>query len=131
VVRPAAEAKGLALVLAPAAPLRLVADPTRLRQVLINLLGNAVKFTPAGAVEVRLRQAEVGAWIRPEVADTGPGIWIEHRDKLFETFERLNAEAVSGIEGTGLGLAIVHCRAVGGSVDKRACRSVAASADQV
>jgi CheY-like chemotaxis protein len=106
VVRPAAEAKNLTLALAPSAPLRLFADPTRLRQVLINLLGNAVKFTPAGAVEVRLRQIEGGAGIRLEVADTGPGIWVEHRDKLFETFERLNAEAVSGIEGTGLGLAI-------------------------
>jgi signal transduction histidine kinase len=74
VVRPAAEAKGLALVLAPAAPLRLFADPTRLRQVLINLLGNAIKFTPTGAVEVRLRQIKDGAFVRLEVADTGPGI---------------------------------------------------------
>ncbi len=118
VVRPAAEAKGLALLLAPTASLRLFADPARLRQVLINLLGNAVKFTPAGAVEVRLRQTAGGACIRLEVADTGPGIWIEHRDKLFQTFERLNAEAVSGIEGTGLGLAIAArlVRLMGGRI---------------
>ncbi len=106
VVRPAAEAKQLALVLAPTVPLRLVADPTRLQQVLINLLGNAVKFTPSGTVEVRLRQTEAGDCLRLEVADTGPGIDVQHRDKLFQTFERLDAEVGSGIEGTGLGLAI-------------------------
>ena len=128
VVRPAAEAKGLALVLAATAPLRLFADPMRLRQVLINLLGNAVKFTPAGAVEVRLRQMPVGqmpvgqmqdgACIRLEVADTGPGIRVEHRDKLFQTFERLNTEAVSGTEGAGLGLAIAArlVRLMGGRI---------------
>jgi signal transduction histidine kinase/HPt (histidine-containing phosphotransfer) domain-containing protein len=106
VVRPAAEAKGLSLVLAPAALFRLFVDPMRLQQVLINLLGNAVKFTPSGAVEVRLRQAEIGECVRLEVVDTGPGIRPVHRDKLFQTFERLNAETVSGIEGAGLGLAI-------------------------
>jgi PAS domain S-box-containing protein len=118
VIRPAAEAKGLALVAAPLPPLHVVADPTRLRQVLINLLGNAVKFTPAGSVEVRLRLVEAGAWVRLEVADTGPGIRPIHRDKLFQTFERLNAEAVSGIEGAGLGLAIAArlMRLMGGRV---------------
>ena len=118
VVRPAAEAKGLALIPAPAAPLRLFADPTRVRQVLINLLGNAVKFTPAGSVEVRLRQTEAAEFVRLEVADTGPGVWARHRDKLFNTFERLNVEAVSGIEGTGLGLAIAArlVRLMGGQI---------------
>ena len=105
VIRPAAEAKGLALGPAPTMAIRLVADPTRLRQVLINLLGNAVKFTPAGSVEVRLRPTDAGV-IRIEVVDTGPGIRGMHHDKLFQTFERLNAQAVSGIEGSGLGLAI-------------------------
>jgi signal transduction histidine kinase/CheY-like chemotaxis protein len=106
VVRPAAEKKGLALVLAPAEPLRLFADPMRLRQVLVNLLGNAVKFTPAGAVEVRLRQVAGGARIRLEVVDTGPGIPAEHRDKLFRSFERLAADALRAVEGAGLGLAL-------------------------
>jgi signal transduction histidine kinase/DNA-binding response OmpR family regulator/HPt (histidine-containing phosphotransfer) domain-containing protein len=106
VVRPAAEAKGLALVLTPAAPLSLFADPTRLRQVLINLLGNAVKFTPGGAIKVQLRPTEAGKCVRFEVADTGPGVPTRYRDKLFQTFERVNADAVNGIEGTGLGLAI-------------------------
>ena len=106
VIRPAAEAKGLSLAGTATIPARLIADPTRLRQVLINLLGNAVKFTPAGTIEVRLKPAGDGSFIRLEVADTGPGIRTMHRDKLFQTFERLNAESVSGIEGTGLGLAI-------------------------
>jgi PAS domain S-box-containing protein len=118
VIRPAAEAKGLALVLPPPMPLRLFADPTRLRQVLINLLANAVKFTRAGAVEVRLRATEGNACIRLEVADTGPGIPPINRDKLFQTFERLNAQAVSGIEGAGLGLAIAArlVRSMGGQI---------------
>lgn len=106
VVRPAAEAKGLSLAATATMPVRLIADPTRLRQVLINLLGNAVKFTSVGTIEVRMRPAEDGSSVRLDVADTGPGIRPAHRDKLFQTFERLNAEAVSGIEGTGLGLAI-------------------------
>jgi signal transduction histidine kinase/CheY-like chemotaxis protein/HPt (histidine-containing phosphotransfer) domain-containing protein len=106
VVRPAAETKGLALVFAPTAPLRVFADPTRLQQVLVNLLGNAVKFTATGSVEVRLQSIECGTWVCIEVADAGPGIWASHRSKLFQIFERLNAEAVSGIEGSGLGLAL-------------------------
>ncbi len=106
VVRHKAETKRLALALAPCPPLRLVADPTRLRQVLINLLGNAVKFTPAGAIEVRLRDMEAEDCVRLEVADTGPGILGIHQANLFGMFERLNAAAVSGIEGAGLGLAI-------------------------
>jgi PAS domain S-box-containing protein len=119
VIRSAAEAKGLALARAPIKPLRVVADPGRLRQVLINLLGNAVKFTATGSVEVRLGQAvEARDFVRVEVADTGPGIWARHRDKLFNAFERLNAEAMSGIEGSGLGLAIAArlVRLMGGQI---------------
>jgi PAS domain S-box-containing protein len=106
VIRPAARARGLDLNRAPSEAFRVTADPTRLRQVLINLLGNAVKFTPSGRVDVRLLSIAGGAFVRVEVADTGPGVRPQHRTKLFNTFERLNAEAVSGIEGTGLGLAI-------------------------
>lgn len=118
VVRPVADAKGLALIPPRTAPLRIFADATRVRQVLVNLLGNAVKFTPAGSVEVRLRATDAGASVRLEVADTGPGVWPRHRDKLFIAFERLNAEAVSGIEGTGLGLAIAErlVRLMGGRI---------------
>ena len=116
VVRPASEAKGLDLTLTATTPGRVFADVTRMRQVLINLLGNAIKFTASGKVDLRLTQ--IGDCIRLEVADTGPGIWAKHRDKLFQTFERLNANAVAGIEGTGLGLALASqlVRAMGGCI---------------
>ncbi|HEY0206777.1 MAG TPA: PAS domain S-box protein, partial [Acetobacteraceae bacterium] len=107
-VQPAAEAKGLVLRLdaAPSAPRKLTTDPTRLRQVLLNLLGNAVKFTIRGTVELRLRTAANSAVLRIEVADTGPGIQAGQRHRLFQDFERLDAEATSTIEGAGLGLAL-------------------------
>jgi signal transduction histidine kinase/DNA-binding response OmpR family regulator len=118
VIRPSAEAKGLALGPPPVAPIRLFADATRLQQVLINLLGNAVKFTPTGTVEVRMRQTGTEESVHLEVADTGPGIWAKHHDKLFQTFERLNAQAASAIEGAGLGLALAAqlVRLMGGQI---------------
>lgn len=105
-VRPAAQAKRLELKLAtaPDMPRRVLADPARLRQLLLNLLGNAVKFTARGAVELRLLAPD-SATLRVEVVDTGPGVSPEQRRLLFHDFKRLDAE--SGIvEGAGLGLAI-------------------------
>ncbi len=104
-VRPAADAKGLTLTIgmAPGTPGSVFTDPTRLRQVLLNLLGNAVKFTAEGAVGLRL--AAAGDRLRIEVADTGPGIPAERRHSLFQDFERLGAEATAA-EGAGLGLAL-------------------------
>ena len=117
-VRPAAAAKGLALRLVSDGPLGLRTDSTRLRQALINLLGNAIKFTPTGSIEVRLRHSSAGEFARLEVADTGPGIRAQYHDKMFQTFERLNANAVIGIEGAGLGLAITArlIRLMGGEI---------------
>ena len=107
-VRPPAEAKGLALdlVAAPDTFQRITTDPTRLRQVLLNLLGNAVKFTARGAVQLRMRTVLDGAILRFEIADTGPGIPAEHHDRLFKEFDRLDAEAAGAVEGAGLGLAL-------------------------
>jgi PAS domain S-box-containing protein len=107
-VRPTAEAKGLALDMdvAPAVPHHIAADPTRLRQILLNLLGNAVKFTTLGSVTLRLRAMANGAGLRFEVADTGPGIPAEHRDRLFKAFERLDADSAGTVEGAGLGLSL-------------------------
>jgi signal transduction histidine kinase/ActR/RegA family two-component response regulator len=107
VVVPAAHAKALALRMcaAPSVPARLVVDPIRLRQILLNLLGNAVKFTEAGSVMVRLLPGRRPSGVRIEVVDTGPGIPHTQRGRLFKEFERLDIQA--GVtEGAGLGLAI-------------------------
>ncbi len=107
-VRPAAQAKCLALETAfdPDTPDSIRADPTRLRQVMLNMLGNAVKFTARGSVVLRLRRADDGAGLRVEVADTGPGIRADQRAQLFQDFERLGADAQGAVEGAGLGLAL-------------------------
>jgi two-component system sensor histidine kinase/response regulator len=105
-VRPVAESKGLALSLAvtPGTRRQVVTDPTRLRQVLLNLLGNAVKFTCQGSVELRLRNLPDGSALRIEVTDTGPGVSVDQRGRLFQDFERLNP--TSTIEGAGFGLGL-------------------------
>ncbi|HEV8383271.1 MAG TPA: PAS domain S-box protein, partial [Candidatus Acidoferrales bacterium] len=82
------------------------ADATRFSQILLNLLGNAIKFTPAGGrIEVNARR-ENGA-VRIGVQDSGPGIPPEERDKIFEAFYRMRHGDVAA-EGTGLGLAITQ-----------------------
>ena len=105
---PAAAAKGLQLGLCAAEPVPplIMADATRLRQVLINLVANAVKFTASGAVDIRLKPDGAGTRLLIEVADTGPGIPEARRAELFQDFERLGADADGAVEGTGLGLAI-------------------------
>ena len=122
-VRPLADAKRLALRVAPTpgAPPTVATDPTRLRQVLLNLLGNAVKFTAHGSVEVRLGQSADGSALRVEVVDTGSGIPSEQRQRLFQDFDRLDIEATAGVEGSGLGLATSRRLAtlMGGSLGYR------------
>jgi signal transduction histidine kinase/CheY-like chemotaxis protein len=103
--------KHLELGVIPAAPLprRLFGDSVRLRQVLLNLVGNAVKFTDAGSVTIAVRADADGADnIRLHVAvrDTGRGIKIEDRQRLFTKFSQLDDSRKRRHEGTGLGLAI-------------------------
>jgi signal transduction histidine kinase/DNA-binding response OmpR family regulator len=82
------------------------ADPTRFKQVLMNLLGNAIKFTPEnGAIELSARPE--GSLVRVEVRDNGPGIPADEQQRIFEAFYRLR-ESGKRSEGTGLGLAITH-----------------------
>jgi PAS domain S-box-containing protein len=123
-VRPVAEAKALGLVFVtdPDAPSQLLVDPMRLRQVLLNLLGNAVKFTDSGAVEIRLSWSEDRSTMRIEVADTGPGIPQVQRERLFEAFERLDDPSTAATEGTGLGL-MISARLVGAMGGRIGCEA--------
>ncbi len=100
----AQHALSLHLCISADAPQQIVADPSRLRQVLLNLLGNAVKYTDAGGVELRLLAGAMPGGLRIEVVDTGHGISEGNLGCLFQDFERLGAAA--SVEGAGLGLAI-------------------------
>jgi signal transduction histidine kinase len=82
------------------------ADEIRFRQVLINLLSNAVKFTSDGSVRVRVTNDASLGYLRFEIEDTGIGIPIEKRDRVFEKFVRHDPKALKGLTGAGLGLAI-------------------------
>jgi signal transduction histidine kinase/DNA-binding response OmpR family regulator len=117
IAAPRAREKGLELIIdipetgPGAVPAAIKGDVTRLRQVLINLINNAVKFTPTGevAVHVRLLQADVGEGrVRLEfrVTDTGIGIPPERVSSLFEAFTQVDASTTRKYGGTGLGLAI-------------------------
>ena len=87
---------------------KIEADPTRLRQILINLIGNAIKFTDRGSVQVSASLDEPG-WLRVKVSDQGPGIPDESLGRVFGEFETVRSiSAPSPIKGTGLGLAITR-----------------------
>ncbi|MGX7707382.1 ATP-binding protein [Methylobacterium sp. Gmos1] len=106
IVRGLSEPKGLALdvALGPAVPDWVRGDPDRLRQILLNLLNNAVKFTPAGRVALRV-EAE-GAGLRFSVTDTGIGIAPEQHGRLFQRFSQVDGSIRRQYGGSGLGLAI-------------------------
>lgn len=112
-----ARAKGLAFHLeVDACPRGVVGDSARLRQVIYNLLGNAVKFTATGSIAVRV--ACVGDRLRIAVADTGIGIPADQHDAIFESFKQADGSTTRQFGGTGLGLAIVRniAAALGGGV---------------
>ncbi len=104
---PRAQGKGveIAAAIAPDVPARVVGDAARLRQILINLAGNAVKFTDAGGVGLRVSLAADKALLFA-VEDTGPGVPPERRARIFQEFERGDGSATSRHDGAGLGLAI-------------------------
>lgn len=129
-LQPGAREKGLELAIDYDLflPTRLVADPGRMRQVLTNLMGNAVKFTPSGAVTVRVAGVECPAAqaddappapgdtgsdgpfcdLRITVEDTGIGIPAEMQEHIFGEFNQVEAQSNRAFEGTGLGLAITR-----------------------
>jgi adenylate cyclase len=98
----------------------LTVDPMRLRQILLNLLSNACKFTERGQVSLNVRRTGIdgGSWIEFAVADTGIGMTPEQMAKLFEEFSQAEASTARQYGGTGLGLAITRklCRMMGGDV---------------
>jgi len=119
-VEPLAVEKGLTLSLGVGATLpRLRTDPSHLRQILVNLLGNAVKYTTTGGIAVRARverdgplpresNATTPAWVAVQVSDTGIGVAEEDSERIFEEFEQVNPgpRGDSASRGTGLGLTI-------------------------
>jgi two-component system, sensor histidine kinase len=112
-----AHAKGLELVCAIEAdvPNTVCADPMRLRQVLINLVGNAIKFTDSGEVIVRVRAVGKEGLLRFEVIDTGIGISEEAQAHIFNAFSQADSFTTRKYGGTGLGLAI--CRQLAALMD--------------
>lgn len=105
--RSRADEKGLAYTVTvdPALPVRANADAMRLRQILFNLIGNAIKFTDAGSVEVAFTQPAPGR-LRLSVRDTGLGIAPDQVERLFAAFEQADDHLSRAKGGTGLGLAI-------------------------
>lgn len=116
---PRAQAKGLDIAahVSAQAPRRVVGDVARLRQIIINLAGNAVKFTDAGGVGITVSTREGRLAIAVE--DSGPGVSEDRRAAIFEEFEQGDASATTRHGGAGLGLAISRrlARLMGGDID--------------
>ena len=119
--RALAEGKGLSfeVTVAPAAAGAWIGDPTRLRQILANLISNAVKFTETGRVSVIADADDAGLILT--VADTGPGVTPEHLPRLFQKFVQADGSTTRRYGGTGLGLSICDdlARLMGGEIQAR------------
>jgi two-component system, sensor histidine kinase len=99
------------VVLGPDTPTRMLGDPTRLRQVLINLIGNAIKFTKSGKITVRIEAQTCQAGpsrLTFSVQDTGIGIALDKLEKIFEAFAQADTSTTRHYGGTGLGLTITQ-----------------------
>ncbi|MGH7717630.1 MAG: sensor histidine kinase [Gemmatimonadaceae bacterium] len=117
VAEPVAKGKGLRFsVRVPVEPVEIETDATKVRQILINLLMNAINFTPAGDVELEL--AVEGDRVRASVRDTGVGIARDHTDRVFEPFWQAEQCETRRVGGAGLGLSVARrlARLLGGDV---------------
>jgi len=109
----AAQRKGLEVMLDVAADLpdRVYGDPTRLRQILANLVGNAIKFTERGEISIQvslLRRSEMSLYLQVAVRDTGIGIAADQHEQIFDAFAQADVSTTRRFGGTGLGLSISH-----------------------
>ncbi len=117
-VEPLATKKGLALVtLAPDSPLEMNTDSTKVRQILINLLGNAIKFTERGTITAGLSLTDCST-VSFAIRDTGPGIAREDHARVFEPFVQTDQSTTRIHSGTGLGLSVSRelARLLGGDI---------------
>jgi signal transduction histidine kinase/ActR/RegA family two-component response regulator len=123
-LRANADAKGLLLTARCAAPVptAITSDPARLRQILVNIIGNAIKFTPRGEVAVSITASPASgatpATLSITVSDTGPGMTPEQVSRLFKPFSQADSSTVRRFGGTGLGLCISKrlAEALGGTI---------------
>lgn len=121
-VQPSATLKDQQLEVLDGQDVIVAADPNRLRQVLVNLIGNAIKYTPRGGrirVSVATARHDGAQWGTVSIEDDGPGIPQEKRQAIFQPYYRLPTAAVNAPEGLGLGLAISRelIRHMGGDID--------------
>lgn len=119
-LRPAATEKQLefAVRFLTKIPRQISSDQKRLRQILVNLVGNAIKFTDTGSVQIIVRYDPILCFLQFRVEDTGIGIDVAVLDRLFDPFEQADATSKRKHEGTGLGLAISreYANALGGKI---------------
>jgi CheY-like chemotaxis protein len=109
-----------------AAPRRLLTDPKRLRQILLNLVSNALKFTAQGTVTVAIRRNPAEDRLEIDVEDDGLGMTPEQRDRLFQDFIQADDSTSRRFGGTGLGLSLSRrfAAALGGDIDVQSARGV-------
>jgi signal transduction histidine kinase/DNA-binding response OmpR family regulator len=115
----AARAKGMSYVVEAPAELQVEVDPARIQRAILNLLSNALKFTPEGGrVRLTLKTGDARGRALIEVADSGPGIPADEREIVFEAYRQLKGQAKQLFGGTGLGLSIARelCALHGGTI---------------
>nr|AGU12018.1 Histidine kinase-, DNA gyrase B-, and HSP90-like ATPase [uncultured organism] len=103
------------MVVTPETPSRMKTDPTRIKQILLNVVGNAIKFTRNGTIEVKIKVENSMLYF--DVSDTGRGISAEQQERLFQAFTQADSSTTRKFGGTGLGLVLTRklCEAMGGS----------------
>ena len=106
-IEPLARSKAIELNAESTREISLIADAAKVKQMLLNLVSNAIKFTPTGGrIDIRIRRLE--SWVEIDVSDSGIGIAKEDMDRLFTEFQQLDAGPGRQQEGTGLGLALTR-----------------------